>query len=276
MEKVFRKVIVIIASVCFIVQEMSSAPATDSDQNGTLNGKTLIEMGNKLQKPLLRLVGKTLISVENGIKEEIRSEILKKICLLHPCTQWSEWSKCDSLKYGEFGGQNRSRNCGFNTTLCERYADTSVEYEYRVCESTCPVIGYVVSKHGFCLKLYNEMKTRDEAEEVCQKEQGHLVNIDSFEKVHDVNKTLGEYSYSYDNLWIDGRRFVQGGPWEYGYKPSDSSFTYWGDNDPDNGASELCMMYHKHLTHGYSWRNFDTACSVKRGFMCEIKFDRVG
>lgn len=272
MDSIFRKLMLLFAASFFMLHEALAAPTTDGQESGNLNGKLLIEIGNKVHSPLLRLIGKTFKNIENNIKESVRSEksVIDEICRLHPCSQWSEWSKCDATALGEFGSQTRIRSCELNTTLCKRNGDIRDEYDYKICESTCPD-DYSFTNHGFCLKLYADLKkSRDDAEEICRKDKGHLVNVDSFEKVHDVNETLEKQSYTNDKLWIDGRRYVQGGPWEYGYKPSDPSFTFWGNDDPDNGASDLCMRYFKHSIHGFSWRKFDFFCTDKYGFMCEI------
>ncbi|XP_053386651.1 lectin BRA-3-like [Mercenaria mercenaria] len=193
------------------------------------------------------------------------------MCRLHPCSDWSDWSNCDANRPGEFGGQNRSRNCGLNTTYCERHNIPSLEYDTRVCEGKCPS-HYVVTKHGFCLKLYNnDKKQRDDAETACQTDGGHLVNTDSIIKVQDVNETILDQKYSGDRLWIDGRRSEQAGPWKYGYPSAEPSFTFWGDNDPDNGVNDLCIMYHKGSHTGNSWRWFDYDCGSKHEFICEIQ-----
>ncbi|XP_053385716.1 snaclec coagulation factor IX/factor X-binding protein subunit A-like [Mercenaria mercenaria] len=135
-------------------------------------------------------------------------------------------------------------------------------------------IDYTVTKYGFCLKFYAGPKTWDDAEAVCRNDGGHLVNVDSEIKAHTVNMTLVANSLSgtYANLvWIDGRRSVQGGAWSYGYESTDSSFVYWGDDDPDNKPSDLCMAYQRNPNaDSYMWRWYDYYCPNNFQFVCQV------
>ncbi|XP_045179436.2 uncharacterized protein LOC123539033 [Mercenaria mercenaria] len=210
-----------------IVSHITCAPATNYDDRtiDNINGQTLVDVGSKFNITILIVIGKAMKNIENDVKEAAM-----ELCRLHPCTDWSQWSDCDVSpdKYGQIGAKSRTRNCGGNTTLCERYGISRLAYEYEVCEKFCP-IDYTVTKYGFCLKFYAGPKKWDDAEAVCRNDGGHLVNVDSEIKAHDVNMTLEANSLSgtYANLvWIDGRRSVQGGAWSYGYKSTDSSFVY--------------------------------------------------
>ncbi|XP_060596176.1 C-type lectin-like [Ruditapes philippinarum] len=126
--------------------------------------------------------------------------------------------------------------------------------------------------HGFCLKFYDkERLTRDDAEQICQRDGGHLVNVNSEMKVKDVNETILQQNFDSNRIWIDGRKSVQGDPWTYGYKSSDPSFTFWGDDDPDNGRFELCIVYFFGLRTNYLWRWLDFPCDAKFAFICQYK-----
>lgn len=64
--------------------------------------------------------------------------------------------------------------------------------------------------------------------------------------------------FVYGAVWIDGRRYVQNGTWEFGYTPVDSIFTYWASGDPDNASLDLCIAYE--LDHGSGWRRWSRDC----------------
>ena len=269
---IVKIILLITLHVLGYVAASDSLSKNDSFQ---FTGQALIDMGIKLNKTSLKFIGKIMSRVESQINE-VRSasyktaDVIAEICRLHPCSEWSEWSKCDATQHGEFGGQSRSRNCGLNTTLCKHYTKPTVVQDTRVCEFLCPK-DYTSSGHGFCLKLYgNEKIARDDAEKVCQGDGGHLVNVDSAIKVKYVNETI-QGAYSGDLLWIDGRRSKNSDPFTYGYKSTDPSFTFWGDNDPDNGANDLCIMYHKASSTNNIWRWFDYSCDSKYAFICQYQ-----
>ncbi|XP_060596177.1 C-type lectin-like [Ruditapes philippinarum] len=211
--------------------------------------------------------------VENRMqKNQVGTDdVAAEMCRLHPCSEWSEWSKCDAIHQGEFGGQTRSRTCGVNTTLCKHYNEPINVIDTRLCEGVCPK-DYTATSHGFCLKFYDKERLyRDDAEKVCQGDGGHLVNVDSEIKVIDVNDTILQQIFSADVIWIDGRKSVQGDPWTYGYKSSDPSFTFWGHDDPDNRVNDLCIMYHYETSTNNLWRWFDYPCDKKFAFICQYK-----
>ncbi|XP_045179514.2 versican core protein-like [Mercenaria mercenaria] len=259
MLKTMQYPIVIAFTFSTMLSHIACAPVTsygDSASNN-INGQTLIDVGSKFNISILEVIGKAIKNIENDDKEPEED-----ICRHYPCNDWSEWSDCDvsADKYGEVGAKSRTRICGGNTTHCERYKISKLVYAYEVCEKVCPT-DYTVTKNGFCLKYYAGPKTWDEAEAMCRTDGGHLVHVDSEIKAHDVNITLAANSLSgisFDKAWIDGRRSVQGGSWAYGYKSTDSSFVYWGDNDPDNGATELCMVYQRNpYADSNMWRWYD-------------------
>lgn len=275
------------------------APTADSDNDVELNGQTLIEMGKNLNIPLLKLLGKTLRTVENKVetlshnisvslkdidekKEDAKKleivranmdnlttamdNIVAEMCSLHPCSDWTEWSGCHASKVGNFGGQTRSRRCGLNTTYCERFTESNVEYESKICEQKCQD-DYSKTKAGFCVKLYaDNVNTRDDAEAVCVSDGGHLMNIDSAAKASDVEEILSSKAIS--TIWIDGRRQVAGGVWEYNYKQSDPSFSRWYSTEPSNGSSELCKVFEKKQKRNGAWYWWDRECHNKYNYMC--------
>ncbi|XP_060596178.1 uncharacterized protein LOC132750252 [Ruditapes philippinarum] len=250
---------------------INSVDANENMSESQLTGQGLIELGIKLDKPLLKFIGQTMRRVENRMDKE-HDDVVEEMCRLHPCSEWSEWSECDATNPGEFGGQTRGRTCGLNTTYCKHNTKPTFVTDRKVCQLLCPK-DYTFTNNNFCLKLYDKLLARDDAENICQNDGGHLVNVDSGMKVKYVNETILQQSFSSDMLWIDGRKSVQGAPWTYGYKSTDPSFTFWGDNDPDNGPTELCIVYHRTLSTKQIWQWFDTPCTHKRAFICEYQYE---
>ncbi|XP_060590400.1 C-type lectin mannose-binding isoform-like [Ruditapes philippinarum] len=240
----------------------------DNSGKYNISGQTLYNVGKHYNMSLVSIIGKAMKNIESDVRE-----VAEEMCRLHRCSEWTNWSNCDvrADKQRLVGVQTRSRTCGENTTMCERYGLSRTVLDYKVCESGfgCPK-EYKFTTNGFCLRYYTSPKSWDNAEAVCRSDGGHLVRVDSELKAKDINETVLALPPSISWLWIDGRRSVQAGPWSYGYKSTDSNFTYWGDNDPDNGATELCMMYHKSEKTKFLWRWFDYPCNNSFHFICQI------
>ncbi|XP_060554971.1 uncharacterized protein LOC132715888 [Ruditapes philippinarum] len=241
--------------------------SVEHSRKDNVNGQTLYNVGKNYNMTLLSIIGKALKNIESDVRE-----VAEEMCRLHRCREWTEWSDCDVSvdKQRRVGVKTRSRTCGENTTMCERYGLSRTVLDNKVCESKfrCPK-EYNFTTNGFCLKYYAGPKSWDNAEAVCRSDGGHLVRVDSELKAKDVNDTLLAQSPTSNMVWIDGRRSVQGGPWSYGYKAIDPIFSYWGDNDPDNGPTDLCMLYHKYANTKFLWRWFDCQCHSSIPFICQ-------
>ncbi|KAL4217593.1 positive regulation of myeloid dendritic cell activation [Mactra antiquata] len=251
----------------------------DSVMQTNLSGDTILEIGTKLNKPFLMLIGKTLNELQMdtrqlltkfNIVKDHEAVLAQDVCLLHPCSEWSAWSPCDANLREQFGGQNRSRSCGFNTSLCIRFAPPKVEYETQVCQNDyiCPV-DYTITEHGFCIRVYHSIKEkRDNAEKMCQLDGGHLVNIDSEAKRYDINQTLARYR-EIDIIWIDGKKIVAGGDWEYHFAPQEPDFYLWAASEP-NTPNDLCKVYDRKASGTGLWYWWDRSCLAAYNFVCQI------
>lgn len=108
---------------------ITCAPLTPSNEDRasvSLTGQTLIDLGQNLDSPLLLLVGMTINNLKfefdvlgniSNSRSKTNEYLILEICRRHLCSDWNEWSKCNATTLGEFGSQNRSRNCGFNSTI---------------------------------------------------------------------------------------------------------------------------------------------------------------
>ncbi|XP_060598084.1 uncharacterized protein LOC132751888 [Ruditapes philippinarum] len=226
-------------------------------------GNVTSQMGN---------VKKDLESQIGNVAKDLRSEmadVAKEICRLHPCTEWSKWNHCGFTYvkgYGNFGRQNRTRNCGFNTTLCKRFsAYQNIEVEFRTC-NTCKE-DYTVTEHGHCIKFVSTKTTQSTAAKSCQAYGGNLVNINSEMKFKDVTNFVTERSI-YPIFWIDGRRASSHSKWEFTTQPKHHSFNHWYPGRPQN---DLCLLL-IHSGSGSSRKYYiqDYGCSNKQSFMCEV------
>jgi hypothetical protein len=205
-----------------------------TDGNGTndddLNGEKLMEIGKALKLPKLQMIDKTIDNIEKEIE---------KICDLHPCSEWTEWSGC-TARFGQFGSKFRTRRCSVDVTSCETDSINRIEKEFGICIGRCPN-RYNITKHGFCMKLYADKQvTKNAAEQQCEKDGGHLVNIDSEMKYKDVDSLLTDFSAS-KGIWIDGHRKDVNSPWEYTYG-SQKGFFKWKSGQPDNRSNDLCLL----------------------------------
>ncbi|XP_053386181.1 uncharacterized protein LOC128550681 [Mercenaria mercenaria] len=260
-----RIISLVVVALAVLVSGNISAQTTER-YNISAIGQPLIDLGNKLSLPYLDLTGKIINSLARKLRAELRKDILQDICRLHPCSEWSKWSKCDYIEpneYRQYGGSNRSRNCGYNTTLCERYDDRNMEYEFKVCKCR---EDYTITTHGYCIKYFSGPVHRYFAKAACHGDGGYLINIRSTTKAKDVNDTL-ERIPSSTNFWMDGQR-NEIYEWEFENPPEDPTFSRWYSNNPGNG---LCKAYCYNSSSGTKkWHWCDAECTGTRPFMCEI------
>jgi hypothetical protein len=246
--------------VLFYLTASSIKCAPFSIENGTnagdLNGEKLIKIGKELKLPMLQMIGKTIENIEKKIDE--------KMCDSHQCSDWTVWSSC-AARFGQFGSKFRTRRCSVNMTSCEIDSNSREEKEFGICiiGMTCPN-GYNLTKNGFCLKFYSDKKgTKEAAEQQCQKDGGHLVNIDSELKYTDISSLLTGWN-SKGGIWIDGHRKDVSSPWEYTYG-SKKGFFKWYPGKP--GSNQLCLAINEHNI-GVKWH--DVNCKVTYFSICEI------
>lgn len=241
--------------------------------NNSVDGKNLVDIGRKVDKPILSLLGTVIINLEDkyySLKDKY-SKISDKLCLLRTCNDWTEWSQCEtSMHGGQFGIQKRNRMCDGNTKICKGDSSSEVQTESTICEQMCPN-HYNSTYRGHCLKMYVNQKNRSDAENTCRLDGGHLVNIDSMRKVRDVQELLREHSVNSSGLWIDGIRSEGSHEWKYNVQPLDPTFTYWdvAQGEPHLSSEQLCKVFYFGMTSEL-WRWHDGVCTNKYIFACEI------
>jgi hypothetical protein len=207
----------------------------------TADGEMLVNLGKRIQKPLLTLIGMA-----------IRNQ--------HPCSEWTQWSSCTARPSRLFGTKKRTRKCSTYKTPGET-ALSKLEEDVSVCVGSCPS-DYNLTANGYCLKLYRVGKPWDEAEKMCQNDGGHLVYIDNDAKFSDVKKfSEGDNSY----IWINGRRKDINSPWETSYGEKLTKF-YWAPGQPTNIPTELCLVLDP--APKLDWHDGD--CTFPAFLHCEI------
>ncbi|XP_060603999.1 uncharacterized protein LOC132756872 [Ruditapes philippinarum] len=226
-------------SVIIVQMNMSSASLTNS--NGTaeedITGEILLKLGRTLHKPVITLLGMAIRNLEN----------------LHPCSDWTHWSECGAIREGYIASRKRTRKCG-------RYQSgdkLTTETDIGICEGLCSK-AYNVTTNGFCVKLYVNFKTFDDAEKQCQADGGHVINIDSVLKNGDVKTLLQGISA---NVYIDGQRKDSSSAW-LTINGSQKQFFNWASGEPDSG---LCIRIYPCNSFWY-----DSSCTSNRPFICEI------
>ncbi|XP_053385825.1 uncharacterized protein LOC123538569 [Mercenaria mercenaria] len=241
--------------VCGVVPSVLSAPMADNEESLSqdLNGDALQEMGTDYDKPLLQLIGKAI--------EQLESKINDKICDLHPCSEWEEWTGCFA-HVNDFGAKFRTRECGVNYKACDSDTKAKTE-ETEICHGYCPD-DYNITNSGYCVKLYRGMQTtREEAERQCESDGGHLVNIDCMRKYKDVKGVIDKEWFT-SQFWVDGLRSNDSSTWEYGYGSAEGFFN-WYPGEPSNGEGESCLV-----VKGYQMQWQDVHCLDVYNYMCEV------
>ncbi|XP_060562196.1 uncharacterized protein LOC132721840 [Ruditapes philippinarum] len=206
-----------------------------------INGNYLINMADKMDNPLLKLLGKAFQGIEQTVSEldtqaMLQNEALENIgnitnniekiskkvaaqvvdiCNLHPCNEWSMWTNCDAKTKGAFGTQRRMRKCGYSSELCTRKNETKrIEKDFKLCEySPSCLPSYNLTEEGFCVKLYTDTKTWFDANQQCSDDGGHLITILSATKSSLAEAIFNRYSVS--DVWIDGIKKSSTGEWQF-------------------------------------------------------------
>ncbi|XP_053374793.1 uncharacterized protein LOC123534898 [Mercenaria mercenaria] len=221
---------------------------TEIESKGTagkdIDGQTLIEMGRRLNKPILTILGMAITN-------------------LHRCSEWTQWTECDVTREYYFGTRNRSRECELDKASSGKARKE--ETDLGICEGGVEGKGfcrkdYNMTTNGFCIKLYVTPKYHDDAEMVCQEDGGFLINIDSDLKYADVKSILNGFL---TNVNIGGRRKDSTSQWEYKYGSSSGYFKWFSSSYPMKIDSYLCLAMQNYL-----WYNL--SCSTKFPFLCEI------
>jgi hypothetical protein len=248
----------ILALLIFLCIKCERVSGENGTNDGDLNGEKLMDIGRELRLPMLRIIGKTIDNTERNIEA--------KLCDLHPCSQWTEWSSC-VVRFGQIGWKFRTRQCNVNMTSCEIESTSRTEKKFGICtmDMNCPY-DYNITKNGFCMKLVaDKYGPKQATEQQCQKDGGHLVNIDSEMKLEDVSSLLTGFRNRY--IWIDGERKDVSSPWEYTYG-SQKRFFKWYTNEPSNGSHDLCLAITFYRYFGLTWD--DVTCSDSKYSICEI------
>lgn len=229
--------------VCLIICVVINGDQV-TETNGTIgrdiDGPALIKLGRQLNNPLLTVIG---MAIANQ----------------HQCSEWTQWSVCDTAIKDTFGIRKRTRKChkiNSSDSVADRRIKT--ESDLSICEGFCPA-SYNLTTNGFCLKLHVTLKTQDDAETQCQQEGGHLVNIDSDLKYEDVKRVLSGFS---PNIYIDGRRKDASSPWQYKYG-SQRGYFKWYSGYPKNSSNYLCLALS-------NTQFFDYLCTSKYAYVCEM------
>ena len=230
------------------------AAPLSGDASGTeyiQNGQFLVDIGRNYSKPILKLVGRTFEHYEKRLSEELKlvggtieqnekqlsgtieqyeKQISEKLCKLNPCTEWESWTRCSEAVVDRFGMRTRSRNC--STGCTNQAARNFPTLESNVCEGQCPkTYNYT---NGYCLQVFTTVVAKSDAQAACEKDGGHLVNINNRDKsdtVHAILKSSEIATTTY--VWINGKRTQAGGDWHYTYG-NVPDFENWYSSEPSN------------------------------------------
>lgn len=207
--------------MCLIWAYITCAAAS-TFRGDTINGEKLVGMGRQMNNPLLTLIGMAIMNQ-------------------HPCFEWTIWTSCSTSGLGNIGIRSRTRICSLIGS--DRTSNNRTEEDLNVCfineqgtkKKMCPP-SYKITANGYCLKRYDVFENWERAEEMCQRDGGHLVHIDSDEKFSDVKKLLQGVTGGY--IWVDGRRKQKGSHWETVHGVKLTKF-YWTLRHP--GSYEECI-----------------------------------
>jgi len=209
-------IICVLVIVMWTGHGMCAVLSTDRD----VSEQTILELADKSNKTFLKLIG---LAIQN-----LR-------CDFDNCNNWSEWTS-DILYKGQFGVKTRSRDCWYNS--CDKTGEKVVENDSEIFEGRCPT-SYNITDGKFCLAYHPTKMNHSAAHQLCAKDGGHIINVDTKER-YDLAQKYAPGA----NIHIQGERRVAGGPFfdDAGNHPEERSFFKWGANEPSNNTNELYLM----------------------------------
>lgn len=223
------------------ISYVTSAADVIGTDGETIGSGGLINLGRKLNKPMLTLIG---MAIRN----------------LHECSQWSTWTQCDAERIGHFGSRERTRECYHDKNKADENDTMSVgiklDYDHELCEGRCRA-GFNLTANGNCLKLIKLTKSYDEAERLCEQEGGSVIRIDSQGKYDDAMDMLVDYS---SRIFIGGKRHNS----DWDYLPSD--FIPWHSGEPSGRTDENCLYLHED-----DRLLADIECNNTYAHLCEVR-----
>jgi len=204
---------------------------------------TILDLAEKSNKTFLKLIG---LAIQN------------MRCDLDRCSQWSQWTG-DLLYRGQYGVKTRSRYCWHDS--CNKTGSKVVENDNVIYEGICPG-SYNVTNGKFCLAYYTDNMNHSAAQQLCQKDGGSLITIDTKERYELAQK----YTTSF-YVHVQGARRVAGGPFfnDAGNLLEDNPFFKWASGQPNGGASVSVVVVCKGSEH------YDTSEGGAFGVLCEVR-----
>ncbi|KAL4221084.1 hypothetical protein ACF0H5_019346 [Mactra antiquata] len=141
--------------------------------------------------------------------ENVKSGLFISLCNFLPCSDWSEWTSCDSV-VGRYGTQNRLRECGQNVSEICKENTPNRNKDSRKCMIDIPWchLEFEYTRHGYCIKLFNEsFLSWYDAQIACSELGGSLINIDEENKYNDIQEAFKSVSFTSIYAWVDGIKF---------------------------------------------------------------------
>jgi len=187
--------------------------ATTLPSEQHVDENTILDLAEKSNKTFLKLIG---LAIQN-----LRCDF--------DCSQWSQWT-VDALTPGQFGVKTRSRNCWNDS--CNKTGPKVVENDNAIYERICPAS--YVTDGKFCIAYYPDRMNHSAAQQLCQKDGGSLITIDTKER-YELAQKYATSSF----VHVQGSRRVAGGPFfdDAGNLLEDSPFFKWMTGQPNDGAS---------------------------------------
>ena len=252
-----RLVIVFCAIVLVCKGSASNTHELVSVLRDDADGEQLIQLGHTFNNSLLKLVGHTF--------ENLEETVVHELCHKNPCTLWSGWTNCTAKgRRNSFGYQTRMRKCWFNSTdPCAHEGAATIETASKVCEGHCRS-DYTYTKHGFCLKYIKNYMNHSAAVKTCESDGGHMINVDTKERVIDFEKITETQA-----IWVDGTRpnVKVRFSYHHGGDAIANGVVNWAKGEPGR-PDELCLI--TQLYDKLYW--WDVSCNRVATIVCEIRY----
>ena len=194
--------------------------------DGNVSEQTILDLAEKSNKTFLKLIGLAIRNLR---------------CDLDNCNTWSQWT-ADALYRGQFGVKARSRDC---YKSCSETGQKVVENDSEIYEGKCQAHYSITDK--FCLMSVTTKMNYSAAKEFCEKDGGHVINVDTKER----QDLAQNFPLTSTYLYVQGERRVTGGPYfdDTGRMFTKRPFFKWASGEPGNGATDMYLLLNKDGYH---------------------------
>jgi len=162
------------------------------------------------------------------------------------------------LTRGQFGVKTRSRDCWYDS--CTKTGPKVVENDNTIYEGNCPT-SYNVTNGKFCLAHYTNRMNHSAAQQICGKDGGHIINIDTKER-YEAALTHETSTYFH----VEGTRKVESGPFydDLWRRIRDRPFFKLASRNPTKGINMFLVVRVSEFCDVTDGWTYNVVCEIRQ------------